>query len=91
MGKYFGDSFSNECGHCNFCVTKKALTVRQLPVLSSKSAFDRYKESLSLSDTLPSPSSSAPVDGVLASDECHCNALGIKWTYNPYLTTNKII
>lgn len=52
--------------------------MRQLPTLSSKSAFDRYKESISVASSSSSSSSELPLD------ECHCNALGIKWTYNPY-------
>ena len=48
MGRYFGDKFSVECGHCNYCASKSSIEVRQLPVIGSKPAYDRYKQAFGM-------------------------------------------
>jgi hypothetical protein len=87
MGRYFGDKFVTECGHCNYCVSKSSLEVRQLPVLGSKSTYDRYKEAFGVGK-----SKSGKTEGKTEGKEvenveeiCSCISLGLKWSYKPYL------
>eukprot|EP00026_Physarum_polycephalum_P002813 Phypoly_transcript_02821.p1 GENE.Phypoly_transcript_02821~~Phypoly_transcript_02821.p1 ORF type:complete len:863 (+),score=134.52 Phypoly_transcript_02821:211-2589(+) len=82
MGRYFGDKFVTECGHCNYCVSKSSIEVRQLPVLGSKPAYERYKEAFGVAKSKKDQEGKvAEVESV--EEVCTCVALGLKWTYKP--------
>ena len=81
MGRYFGDKFSVECGHCNYCASKSSIEVRQLPVIGSKPAYDRYKQAFGMAKAGKSKTEEADV---IIEEECKCITLGLKWSYKPY-------